>query len=382
MTRPAFLFALLLIAANLRPSLTGVGPLLETIRADLSLSATAAGLLGSLPLFVFAAFAPLAGLARRLGAERLLLVGLAVLTGGILVRSQGQTVALFAGTLALATGIAVINVLLPVLVKQHYPERVPGMTTAYATVMGGFAALASGVAVPLAVWLPGGWRISLVAWAIPAVIALLVWLPHAKSTPQDSAQSSTAAVHPPWRARVAWQVTGFMGLQSTLFYVSISWFPAILRENGFSAVDAGWLLTVFQAAALLAGLAVPHLVRRFKDQRGLAVFTSSLSMLGTLGLLLAPRGALAWMVLLGCGAGPSLLLALSFMGLRAKTQETAAALSVMAQGLGYFVAALGPIVFGIIHDHTGGWTLALLAVVAMTILQGLFGLGAGRNTKF
>jgi len=105
-------------------------------------------------------------------------------------------------------------------------------------------------------------------------------------------------------------------------------------------------------------------------------------MLGTLGLLLAPRGALAWMVLLGCGAGPSLLLALSFMGLRAKTQETAAALSVMAQGLGYFVAALGPIVFGIIHDHTGGWTLALLAVVAMTILQGLFGLGAGRNTKF
>jgi CP family cyanate transporter-like MFS transporter len=381
-TRSAFLIALMLIAANLRPSLTGVGPLLETIRQDLSLSATAAGLLGSLPLFVFAAFAPLAGLARRLGAERLLLIGLAVLTAGILIRSQGQIAALFGGTLALATGIAVINVLLPVLVKQHYPERVPGMTTAYATVMGGFAALASGVAVPLAHWLPGSWRISLAAWAIPAVVALLVWLPHARSTPHAPAQSANVAVHPPWRAGVAWQVTGFMGLQSTLFYVAISWFPAILRENGFSPVEAGWSLTVFQAAALIAGLAVPHLVRQFKDQRGLALFTSSLSMLGTLGLLLAPRGAFAWMVLLGCGAGPSLLLALSFMGLRARTQQAAASLSVMAQGIGYFVAALGPIVFGAIHDHTGGWTLALLSVVLMTLLQGLLGLGAGRDTKF
>src|SRR5688500_3233293 len=121
----------MLIAANLRPSLTGVGPLLETIQEHLALSATAAGLLGSLPLFVFAAFAPLARLARQLGAERVLLAALALLTAGILVRSQGSTAALFGGTLALATGIAVINVLLPVLIKRHYPERVPGLTTAY-----------------------------------------------------------------------------------------------------------------------------------------------------------------------------------------------------------------------------------------------------------
>jgi MFS transporter, CP family, cyanate transporter len=385
-TRSAFLIALLLIAANLRPSLTGVGPLLKTIQDDLALSATAAGLLASLPVLIFAAFAPLARLARQLGAERMLLVGLLVLIVGLLVRSEGHVTTLFLGTVILATGIASTNVLLPVLIKQRYPERVPSITTAYATIMGGVAALASGVAVPMAEWLPGGWRSSLASWALLATIALIFWLPHARTEKKieekrTEALAAASPHHPPWRTRIAWQVTGFMGLQSTVFYIAVSWFPAILRDAGFSASAAGWLLTLYQVAALLAGLAIPMLMRRFRDQRGLAVCTSALAATGVLGVLVAPKMATLWVIVLGCGSGPSLILALSFMGLRAKNQESAATLSLMAQGIGYLVAAFGPVIFGLAHDYSGGWTLALLGTAGVALGQALFGFGAGRAVK-
>jgi len=230
MTRAgSFLIALLLIAANLRPSLTSVGPLLKTLQDQLSLSPTAAGLLSSLPLLAFAGCAPLARLARQHGPEKILLAGLMALIAGILLRSAGSTLALFAGTVVLATGIAVANVLLPMLIKQHYPERVPTITTAYATIMGAVAALASGVAVPLARVLPGGWQTSLASWALPVVVAAIFWLPHLRSPAAVVPNASdTVSPHPPWRTRLAWQVTSFMGLQSTLFYIAISWYPAIL----------------------------------------------------------------------------------------------------------------------------------------------------------
>jgi CP family cyanate transporter-like MFS transporter len=379
----SFLIALLLIAANLRPSLTGVGPLLKTLQDELSLSATAAGLLSSLPLLAFAGCAPLARLARQHGAERILLAGLLALIAGILLRSEGSTVALFAGTLVLATGIAVANVLLPMLIKQHYPERVPTITTAYATTMGAIAALGSGVAVPLARVLPGGWQSSLASWAALAVIAVIFWLPQLRSPTAARAQpvAENQSSHPPWRTRLAWQVTSFMGLQSTLFYIAISWYPGMLRDNGFSPAAAGWLLTLFQVAALLAGLPVPMLIRRFMDQKGLALAASLLVAAGTLGLLFAPRAAVLWMIVLGMGAGPGLILALSFMGLRARSPASAAALSLMAQSIGYLLAACGPIAFGFVHDRAGGWTAALLFAFGLAIVQGFCGVGAGRSAK-
>jgi len=383
MTRAgSFLIALLLIAANLRPSLTSVGPLLKTIQDQLSLSPTAAGLLSSLPLLAFAGCAPLARLARQHGAEKILLAGVIALIAGILLRSAGGTTALFAGTGVLATGIAVVNVLLPMLIKQHYPDRVPTITTAYATIMGAVAALASGVSVPLARSLPGGWQSSLASWALPAVIAAIFWLPHLRAPVSAAANSSDAvSPHPPWRTRLAWQVTSFMGLQSTLFYIAISWYPAILRDNGFSPTSAGWLLTLFQVAALLGGLPIPMLIRRFMDQRGLALTASLLVAFGTLGLLLAPQAAVLWMIVLGAGAGPGLILALSFMGLRASNPTMAASLSLMAQSIGYLLAAFGPIAFGFIHEHVGGWTVPLLLSLTIAFVQGACGYGAGRSAR-
>jgi MFS transporter, CP family, cyanate transporter len=383
MTRAgSFLIALLLIAANLRPSLTSVGPLLKTIQDQLSLSPTAAGLLSSLPLLAFAGCAPLATFARRHGPEKILLVAVITLIAGLLLRSAGSTFALFAGTGVLATGIAVVNVLLPMLIKQHYPDRVPTITTAYATTMGAVAALASGVSVPLARSLPGGWQTSLASWALPAMVAAVFWLPHLRSPRSAVANASDAASpHPPWRTKLAWQVTSFMGLQSTLFYIAISWYPAILRDNGFSPTSAGWLLTLFQVAALLAGLPIPMLIRRFMDQRGLALTASMLVAFGTLGILFAPQAAVLWMVVLGAGAGPGLILALSFMGLRASNPTTAASLSLMAQSIGYLLASFGPIAFGFVHEHVGGWSAALVLAFGIALVQGVCGWGAGRSAK-
>jgi CP family cyanate transporter-like MFS transporter len=368
------------VAANLRPSLTSVGPLLEAIRAELRLSATAAGLLSSLPLLMFAAFAPFARFGRHVGTERMVLIGLVALATGTVLRSAAGTVALFAGTTLLAAGIAVTNILVPVLVKRHYPDRVPTLTTAYATVMGGCAALASGIAVPLAQVLPGGWRGSLAAWSALTVVAIVLWLPQLRPphVPRTG-ETAPAGARPPWRSPIAWSIAGYMGVQSTMFFVAISWYPAYLREEGFTATAAGWLLSLYQVAALLAGMTVPLLVRRFHDQRGLAFTLASLSALSTLGLLLAPDAALAWMVLLGVGAGPSLILALSFMGLRAGSAQTAAALSLMGQGVGYAIAAMGPLAFGFVHDHTGGWTIALLCMISVALVKGGFGLIAGRR---
>lgn len=389
MTSPqAFLIALLLIAANLRAALTGVGPVLETIQSDLQLSAAAAGLLASLPVLVFAAFAPLARLARQFGTERMILTGLLLLLVGLLVRSVGGATSLFMGTVVLAVGIASTNVLLPVVIKQRYPDRVPSMTMAYATVMGGMAALASGLTIPLAQWLPGGWRGALASWSLLALVALVAWLPHARAPrsraaapAQTSASPSPMARQPAWRTAVAWQITGFMGLQSTVFYIAINWFPAILVEAGFTAAAAGWLLTLYQVAALLAGMAVPVLIRRYRDQRGLAMSLGAVTMVAVLGILALPGLGAFWMILLGCGSGPSLILALSFMGLRARSHESAGVLSLLAQGVGYFIAGLGPVIFGLVRDHTGGWTTALLGTAAVALGMGLCGLGAGRSVK-
>jgi MFS transporter, CP family, cyanate transporter len=373
----AFLLAFLMVATALRSAITAVGPLLGTLQADLGLSATTAGVLASLPLLLFAAFAPLASLARSYGSERLLVAALAALVGGILLRSQGHVVALFGGTMVLAGAIAVANILLPTLVKQHFPDRIPTVTTAYATVLGVSASAGSGLSVPLAGWL-GGWQAALASWALPALLALLLWAPHARRVQHQPATAESASQALPWRSGLAWQVTGYMGLQSLAFYTTASWYPTLLQDLGYSADAAGWYLSLYMVAAMAAGLAVPWGVRRLVGQHGLGAATGLLTAVGILGVMLAPGALGLWMVLMGIGTGPAFVLALSFMGLRAANAKVAAALSLMAQALGYLIAASGPVCFGYLHDATGGWTASMLFALLAALVMAACGYGAGR----
>lgn len=382
MSRAArFLVALLLVAISLRSSITGVGPLLGTLRAELGLSATAAGVLSSLPLLMFALCAPLARLARNHGTERMLLLALFALLAGILLRPVGPLAALYGGTVLLAGGVAVANILLPVLVKQHFPTRIPAITTGYATVMGISATLGSALGGPLAAVLPGGWRGSLLGWALPVLVAIAMWIPHTRQDLHITPASDEAPPRLPWKSALAWQITGYMGLQSLVFYVTVAWYPTMQRDAGIPISTTGWMLTLYQAAALGSGLIVPSLIHRLPDQRLLATSIGVLNAAGTLGMLFWPEAIPLWMVLLGVGSGPALILALSFMGLRAASPRSVAALSLMGQSLGYLVAAAGPVAFGFLHDLTGGWRAPMIFLAAAGVGLALCGLGAGRAIR-
>ena len=369
--------SIVLVAANLRPALTSVAPLIGEIRADAGLSNGVAGLLTTLPILAFGVLSPVAPrLARRFGMELVLLASLLVLAAGILLRSAGFVAALFLGSTVLGAAIAVGNVLLPGLVKRDFPEHAGLMTSVYSTAIGVSATLAAGVSLPIAQH--AGWRGSLALWAIPALVAAVVWVPRLRDDRHDD--SATYRVGSLWRSSLAWQVTLFMGLQSLAYYVTLTWLPEILRADGMSASRAGWMLALAQAVAIVSMFLAPVIAGRRPSQRGVVVVAAALNGAGILGLMTA-SGSIVWIILLGLGQGACFSLALTFFALRAPDPEHSAALSGMAQSVGYLFAAFGPALFGVLRDATHAWKvpLALLLVVVVCLL--ISGLGAARDAQ-
>jgi MFS transporter, CP family, cyanate transporter len=369
---------LLLTAVNLRASLTGVGPLLPSLSTDIGLSPAASGLLSAAPLVAFAAVSPLVPRAANLlGLERALFTALLALTAGIAARSAATTVTLFAGTIVLGAAIAVCNVLLPALVKRDFPTSVGTMTACYVTVMGLTGGLATATAVPVNE--SSGWRIALGYWLLPALLAAAAWAPRALRPPTAVPAPRTAhQARLPWNQPLAWAVTTFMGLQSLGFYVLINWMPSVLRGH-LDPTSAGWNLFILQAVAVLTSLATPLLNRHATDQRALAVGCSLISLVGYLILLYAPGLAIPCAVLTGIGTGASITLALAFLGLRAPEPSTAAALSAMAQAIGYLIAATGPTLFGLLYSATSNWTMPILMLCLAAIAQAITGYRASRG---
>jgi CP family cyanate transporter-like MFS transporter len=373
-------FALLLLAGNLRPALTSVGPVLEEIRSSLGLSGIAAGLLATLPLLVFAGFSPLARFAQGFGVERAVAGCLALIVTGVALRSQGSVAALFGGTVIFATGIAVANVLVPSLIKRDFPHRIESMTAAYLMVTSLMAAVGTGIAAPLSAHLAGGWRASLAVWAAFAALALACWLPEVRKAgaPAAAARKTEGGTKPVWRSALAWQIATFMGLQSLFFYVLVAWIPQFLADHSVSPAEAGFYLTLFQLVSFGVGFFAPGLLRRGRDQRVLAVAPSAVTALYVIGLMTAPRLAGLWLAVSGVSVGFTFILAFSLIGLRTVDHRQAASLSAMAQAAGYLIAATGPVAFGWLHDVTAGWTVPMAAFLAATVTQVAVGFGAGR----
>jgi CP family cyanate transporter-like MFS transporter len=367
----------LLVAANLRAAITSVGPVLDRIGADTGLSSTALGVLGAVPLLTFAVVSPSVHLlSRRIGVRRSVLAALIVLVAGTVIRSlPGPQFSLWAGTVLLGAAIAVGNVLLPVIVKTAFPGRVAVLTGVYTSVMSGVAALASGVSVSLAGL--GGWRLSLGVWAVLGVLAALSWLPRLREpeVPDAPAAPGTSM----WTSPVAWSVALFMALQSTSFYLLITWLPSIEAGHGVGAAAAGWHLFLFQLVGIVAGLAAGPVIRSRTDQRAIGATLSALMVVAMTGLLLAPGAVLLWVPVAGISAGGAIVLALTLIGLRTRTTGDTARLSGMAQGVGYLIAAAGPVGVGVLHDRTGGWTGPLIAEIAVAAVQLVVALLAGRD---
>ncbi|MCW2889999.1 MAG: transporter, family, cyanate transporter [Streptosporangiaceae bacterium] len=370
---------IVLVALNLRPAITAVGPLLTDIRTGLGLSSATAGALTTLPVLCFGAFGLLTpALRHRFRGEVLLVAGMILLTAGLLVRTVPSLAALFAGTLVAGIAISVCNVTVPAVIKRDHPGNVTFVTAVYSTALTVGAAIASGIAVPIKDTAGGGWRLPLGLLAIPALLAGLAWVPRARRG-GGRPPAETGTPPPLWRDRLAWQVTAFMGLQSLLAYVVFGWLPTICQDRGLTEAHAGLVLAVSSFVQAIGSLIVPAVDRRLRDQRPLVAAVGVLTVAGFAGIAWAPTG-LIWVsaVVLGLGQGSGFALALAFIGLRAGDAQVTARLSGMAQGVGYLIAATGPFTFGILHDVTGGWNVPVGMAVGVAVLEVVPGLAAGR----
>lgn len=373
---------ILLIATSLRVTFTGAAPLLDSIRADFGLTTAQTGMLTTLPLLAFGLFSPLAaGIARRFGIERSLFAALLLICAGIGVRSLPSAAFLYSGTAIIGCGIAMGNVLLPGLIKRDFAGHVARMIGAYSLTMGGAAALGSALVVPIAMS-GAGWHGALLALIAFPLIGLLVWLPqlrrHSPGTMTTARSLHNKGI---WRSTLAWQVTLFLGINSLVYYVVIGWLPAILISQGYSEAEAGSLHGLLQLATAIPGLLIPIVLHKLKDQRGIAIAVALMCAVSALGYWLMPQQAVVWTLIFGFGSGATMILGLTFIGLRAGSAHQAAALSGMAQSVGYLLAACGPPVMGKIHDASGDWHIPLIAVTVISLIMALFGGLAGRDRE-
>ena len=367
-----------LLAVNLRPAAISVGPVLDEIRAALDMSAAEAGVLTSLPVIAFAVFGALAPrLSALVGPHRLTVVSLACVVGGVLGRSQAGSTLLFLGLSLLAlTGMAIANVLLPSLVKQHFPDHIGRLTAIYSTALALGLTSASVLTVPVSEAAGGadGWRSGLAVWSLTAVLALVPWLllwrqDRDRHTSGASRRVTLGVVA---RTRLGRRMALFFGLQSLQAYAVFGWFAAIYRDAGYSSTAAGVLLGVVTGVSIPLSFVVPMLAGRLGDLRPLMWPLVVCYPIGYLGLVVLPGAALLWALVTGT-AMATFPLALTMIGLRARTTGGTAALSALTQSLGYLLAALGPFGMGLLRDLSGGWTVPLLVLTALSVPLAIVG---------
>jgi CP family cyanate transporter-like MFS transporter len=408
------LAGILLLAANMRAAITSLPPLFPQLRAALHLSAASVSVLAAIPVLCFGLVSGAgAPLSRRFGEERVLGAALLLLAGGLLLRGADPGVLLIPGTVLAGSAIALLNVLLPSLVKRRRPDRAGLLIGLYLLALSAGAIVASLIAVPVfqaAGSDSGAVRLSLGLWAIPAVAAAVLWLPQlryrTRPAPSGLPAPSEVTVPPgpparsarpapsappapprpaPSRGRLArhlltWQVTAFLGLQSLTYYAAVSWLPSLFQDRGTTAATAGSLLAVMGLGNAVTALLVPWLAHRLPDQRLLSAAFMIITGAGLAGAAFGPLGgAAAFMFILGTGQGASLGLGIFYTVARAPDAATSASLSGFAQSLGYLLATSGPLALGLLHDATGGWTIPVWLLLGVIALQLVTGWLAGRD---
>lgn len=372
--------AVVLTALNLRPAITSIGPLLPELRAGLDASATWAGVLTTLPGLCFAGAGLTAPwLARRIGVGPAIAVALMMLTAGLAVRVLDGPDVVIAGTLIATGGIALANVLIPVVVKGAFAAQVGLMTGIYTAALQGGGALGAAVTPTLDDAL-GGWRPALQAWAGLAAVAAVVWLLATRGF-RSAGMTGAGDQRGPslLRSPLAWAVTVFFGSQSFVAYVVMGWLPEVFIDTGMSKQSAGLLVGLISLIAVPISLVIAPIAARQLGQSGWIIGLSMSGIAGLVGLLVAPATApLLWSVLIGIGMSV-FSLALTVIALRAHDPGHTAQLSGMAQGFGYLFAGVGPFAFGLLHDRTGGWAVPWAMVLAVCLIQLVAGALAGRN---
>ena len=377
------LIGIILFASNLRAPLTAVGSLIPEIRETLGVSNAVVGSITTLPLLAFAFVSPFAPkIADRFGMERTIFLSMILLAIGMMMRSITGVGTLFLGTALIGVAIAFGNVLLPGFIKMSFPFKIGLMTGLYAVFMNILGALGSGLSVPLSNIGNFGWQGALGAWVILVLITIAVWIPQIKNPAAlpkyDVDQNEKKSTL--WSSFTAWQVTTFMGLQSLMYYTALTWLPDILKVNGYSSSEAGWVLSLLLFAAIPLTFIIPVIADKLKNQKLLGFATGAVFMLGILGLFSSHFVIIIISaILFGVGCGSGFSLSMMFFTLRTKNGHEAAKLSGMAQSFGYLLAAFGPVIAGWIHDLTGNWTTPLFLLLFLAVIILIAGTLAGRK---
>lgn len=375
--------AIVLLAFNLRLSVNALGTVLPEIRADLHVVAGAAGLLLAFPPLVFA-FAGIVTpmIAARLGNHRLVVLALVVAGGGQFVRAWGPGVgALFAGTLISLIGLAIGNVLMPGLIRQHFPDQITTITSVYVTMLSIGATISSALSIPVEHALNGTWRTAFLVWAAIAVIALVPWLAVAFGSRRTNSarRRSSVPLRALLRSPLAWAMAVLFGVQSAHVYVVIGWLGQLLLDAGIGDVKMGELLSVAPAIGVVMSLTVPVLLRRQRLALPLILLFTGCYLIGYLGLLLAPSGgAWVWMFFIGVGGG-TFPVVLTLVALRARTPDGVIALSAFTQCLGYLMAAAAPLAFGLLHGIGNSWTPSLIMMMVLLAPMAAVGFKLARH---
>lgn len=375
---------IIFLATTLRSPLTSVGPIIAYIRDDLGISNLLAGFITTIPLIAFALISPIVPkIARRVGMELTLFFSIILLAFGIIMRSLGNTSLLLIGTALIGIAIAFGNVLIPSLIKLKFPLQVGLLTAIFTLSMNFSSTIGAGISYPIAAYTTLGWQGALGCWAILTIIAALIWLPQIKNAkrikentePADTGRSKSILSNP-----LTWTVTLCMGLQSLLFYTTAAWIPEIMQSQGISADKSGWMLSLMQFAQLPLTFLTPILASRMKDQRPLVAFFSLLYVIGFGGLLVGNSSlSIVWMIILGFAGGASFSFAMMLFTLRTRTPMESAELSGTAQSFGYLLAAIGPVLFGFLHDATASWSMPIILFIATAIVLFIVGMHAGKD---
>lgn len=378
-----FLFTIIIIifATILRTPLTGVGPIVSMIREDLGISNVFAGFLTTIPLITFALVSPFAPkISNRFGMEHTLFYSIVMIALGMLIRSIGNVPMLIVGTVFIGIGIAFGNVLIPSLFKLKFPLQIGLLTGFYTVSMNVSAGLAMGVS-PIATN-KFGWEGALLSPIVLTVITFIFWIPLLKDQVDASnyEKSSDSKKLKLLTSPLAWMITLTSGLQSLLFYCTVAWLPEILISQGLSTKDAGWMTSLMQYSQIPMTFLIPILAEKFSSQKSIVYMFTILNVLGFSGIFFKwTHLNFLWMIFIGLAGGASFGLVLMLFTLRTKSAYEAAQISGFAQSFGYMLAAIGPVLFGYLHDISNSWNISNMLFLIISILLCIFALFSARD---